>query len=140
MKALSIRHPAIATLLAGHRSLEVRRLPSRHRGEMLLHASATFGPKERLELERLRALGLSLSEPAPEQRGALLGVCDLTDCRRMTAADWERALLEPSPVERWAWQLESVEAFPEPVRWRGHLFVFEVQDADLQAALAAPSR
>lgn len=137
MKALSIRHPSIDALLLGHRSVEVRRAATRHRGDLLLHASARFGPAERAELDRLRGLGLELTEPDPGRHGALVGIARLTDCRRMTEADWKDALAEPREGDWWAWRLEAVEAFPEPVSCRGRVLMWEVGDHEFQAALEA---
>lgn len=137
MKALSIRHPSIDVLLLGRRSVEVRRAATRHRGDLLLHASASFGPAERAELDRLRALGLDLTEPGASRRGVLVGVAQLTDCRPMTQADWKEALAEPREGRWWAWRLEAVETFPEPVPCRGHVLMWEVGDLELQSALEA---
>ena len=137
MKALSIRHPYIDALLAGHRSIELRAHSTRHRGDLLLHAAAAFGPREREALERIRALGIDLEPPAPEQRGALVGLVQLTGVHPAVETDWAAALLEPRDGTWWAWELESVEAFPAPIPHRGHLFMWDVPDGDLQAALAA---
>lgn len=137
MKALSMRHPSVSALLAGHRSVEVRSHRANHSGELLIHASATFGPTERQELERLRSLGLDLPEPSPEQRGALVGTAVLAGCHEMLPDDWDRALLPPRDGEWYAWELEDVEEFPEPIPYPGRVFLFDVPDQVLAQAVSA---
>ncbi len=139
MKALSIRQPSISALLAGRKSIEVRSYSTPHRGDLLLHAAATFSWREREELQHLRRLGIDLSEPDRSQRGALVGLAQLSGCRRMTEADWDAALVEAREGTWWAWELERVEAFPTPIPFRGRLFMWEVADTEFEAALAAVS-
>lgn len=139
MKALSIRHPYITAILSGHRPVEVRAYATRHRGELLLHAAGAFGWREKEELERLRGLGLPLEPPSPAERGALVGIAEVADCHPMTGGDWSRALLEPREGEWWAWELTGVETFPEPIPHRGHIFIWDVPDAELAPA-ATPAR
>lgn len=139
MKALSIRQPSISALLAGHKSIEVRSYSTPHRGDLLLHAAATFGWREREELRHLRRLEIDLPEPDRSQRGALLGLAQLTECRRMTEADWEPALVEPREGKWWAWVLQHVEALPTPIPYRGQLLIWDVPDTAFEAALAAVS-
>lgn len=136
MKALSMRHPSVATLLAGLRSIEIRSHRPNHSGELLIHASATFGPSERGELERLRGLGLEVAEPAPEMRGALVGTAVLAGWHAVTAADWDQALMLPRDGEWYAWELSEVEAFPEPIPYPGRVFMFEVPDSVLAQAVS----
>jgi hypothetical protein len=139
MKALSIRHPFIDAILAGARPIEVRPYVTRHRGDLLLHASGSFTTIEKQELARLREDGLELAEPTRANRGALVGTAQLTGCRPMTEADWRRALLPPREGTWYAWDLEAIETFPEPVPFPGRLFMFEVEDEELKEALLAAS-
>jgi hypothetical protein len=139
MKALSIRQPSIAALLTGRKSIEVRAYATRHRGDLLLHAAASFSWREREELKHLRQSGVDLPDPDPAQRGALVGLAQLIGCRRMTDADWDAALVEPREGTWWAWELDAVEAFPRPIPYRGRLFMWAVPDTEFEAALAAVS-
>ncbi|HEX6548228.1 MAG TPA: ASCH domain-containing protein [Candidatus Dormibacteraeota bacterium] len=139
MRALSIRHPFIDVILAGTKPVEVRAYATLHRGDLLLHASGSYSYLEKEELARLRAAGHEVPDPTKATRGALVGVAQLTDCHRMTEADWSRALIAPREGTWWAWELEAVEAFPEPIPYPGRLFMFEVEDEELEDALAAAS-
>ena len=73
MKALSIRQPWIGAIPTGAKTVEVRARPTRHRGDLYLHVSRTYGPSERRQLDRLRQLGHDLPEPEHERLGALVG-------------------------------------------------------------------
>lgn len=136
MKALSIRHPHVTAILAGRRPLEVRAHATRHRGDLLLHAAAAFGGREQEELARIRALGVAVDAPEPGERGALVGLAQLVDCHPMSGPDWDRALLEPRDGEWWAWELAGIERFPDPIPYRGRLFMWEVPDTEFEEALA----
>ena len=129
MKALSIRHPWVEAILAGDKTIEIRSWATRHRGELLLHASRTWTKREKEAVEQLRALGLDAGRPAPERTGAILGKARLVDCRLMTDADWPQALLEPRSGRLWAWELAAAEPLPAPVPLAGERTLFEVDDA-----------
>ena len=139
MKALSIRQPSLDAILAGRKTVEVRGHATRHRGDLLLHASRRFGRDERERLALLRARGIDLPEPSPSTLGALAGVAQLVDCRRMTDADWDAALMPPAEGEYWAWELAEPERFPVPIPYPGRLFLFDVADDEL-AGLALATR
>jgi hypothetical protein len=127
MKTLSIRHPWIDAILLGVKTIEVRSTPTSHRGELLLHASATWNARQRELMQGLVAKGLELSEPDRSTLGAVVGRARLVDCRPMSAADWRAALVEPREGSFWAWELAEVTRLG-PMRCRGHLGLFEVDD------------
>lgn len=137
MRALTIRQPFVDAILAGHKTVEVRGHATRHRGDLLIHASQRFGRAERERVEQLHARGIALADPDPATLGALVGLVQLVDCRRMTDADWDAALLPRDQADLWAWELAAPERFPVPIPYRGRLFLFEVPDADLAAGALA---
>lgn len=142
MKALTIRQPHVEAILCGLKTIEVRGHATRHRGDLLLHASKRYGAAERERLALLRQRGIAIPEPDPGSRGALCGVVQLVDCRPITPADWERALMPPLEEDRlWAWELAEPERFPSPLPYPGRIFMFDVTDDELaQAAIAAMQR
>ena len=142
MKALSIRQPNVEAILCGHKTIEVRGTSTRHRGDLLIHASRIWGRAERERLALLRERGIAIEDPGPQARGAICGVVQLVDCRRLTTDDWTRALMPPiEDGAWWAWELAEPERFPSPIPYKGHLFPFDVADEDLaRAALAAGER
>jgi hypothetical protein len=126
MKAISIRQPWIGAILSGAKTVEVRARPTRHRGDLYLHASGTYGPAERGQLERLRELGHDLPAPDRERLGALVGRARLVDCRLMQPADWAAALAEPRPGRLWAWVLTGAKPLRKPIKLKGQRTLFDV--------------
>lgn len=122
MKALSIRHPWIDLILSGAKTVEVRTWATRHRGPLLLHASAGFGIGEREAAARLR-----VPAPGPDGLGAVVGVAELVDCRPVRREDWKRACLPPLEGRLWAWVLEDARPLG-PVAAAGRRTLFEIED------------
>jgi len=126
MKALSIRQPWIGAILSGAKTVEVRARPTRHRGDLYLHASRTFGPAERGHLERLRELGHPLADPDPDRLGAVVGRARLVDCRLMQPEDWAAALAEPRDGRLWAWIISGARPLRTPLKVKGQRNLFDV--------------
>ncbi len=73
--ALSLRQPWAALLAYGHKTIEIRRWPTRRRGPVLIHAARI--PDDRPEAwARLPAR----LRPAARLQGGFVGLSDLTDC------------------------------------------------------------
>ena len=128
MKALSIRHPWVDLILSGAKTVEVRTWATRHRGPMLLHASAGFGIAEREAASRLRV-------PAPERDrlGAVVGIAELVDCRPVRREDWKKACLPPLEGRLWAWVLEDARPL-EPIPAAGKRTLFDIEEEAIAAA------
>ena len=129
MKALSIRHPWVDLILAGTKTVEIRTWATRYRGRLLLHASAGYGISERDASARL-----GLGRPAPETLGAIVGVSNLVECRKVQPEDWPNASLPPLEGKLWAWVFNGAEAV-EPIPCPGRRTLFDVDEA-LVAAVA----
>ena len=140
MHAISLRQPAVDAIFAGFKTVEVTGRKLGHRGDLLIHCSRAYGRLERERLAGLRERGIELGDPLPSAFGALVGLVQVVDCRPATPDDWEAALTAPKHDDRtyWAWQLAEPDRFPEPIPYRGHLYVFEVPERDLTAAALAP--
>ena len=140
MKALSLRQPSVDAILSGRKTVDIRGRATRHRGDLLIHASKTYGPAERERLAFLRSRGVELPDPDPAGFGALVGIVQVVDCRRATDEDWDRALAVPEgDGEHWAWELAQPERFPVPIPYRGSIRLFDVADEELAAAVLAPA-
>ena len=133
MKALSFRQPFADAVVAGLKTVDFRGLPTRHRGPLAIHASATYGPAERATLDSLRERRLPLPDPDPERRGAVIGVVELTACRPAAAADRKRSLAELPEQGAFAYELSAARKLPKPLPCKGHTYMFEVDDALLEA-------
>lgn len=116
VKALSIIEPYPSLILEGKKRIETRSYPTRYRGRILIHASATRIPKEWRHLVPL------VSDVRP---GYVLCYADIVDCVKMTeefiqsVPDAEREVGFYSPG-RYAWILDNVEPV-EPFQAKGHL-------------------
>jgi hypothetical protein len=80
--ALSLKQPWAALLVHGRKTIEVRRWPTAHRGQLLIHAA-------RIPDERPEAWALVSPELRETARlgGGIIGIGTLTDCRTYASAD-----------------------------------------------------
>jgi hypothetical protein len=116
MRALTIRQPFAAAILAGSKTVEYRSWPTNHRGDLLIHAGLKKAPEE--WLERYPDV-----DPEALVYGAILGVVEVVDCR-LRRGQYEWVLGNPRP-------------FAEPVPCKGNTRLFNVDDATVRKQLAA---
>lgn len=121
MKALSVKQPWAMALVDGVKTIEVRTWATKHRGPLVICASALpnnwFWYVEDDKVHRLI--------PA----GCIMGIVDLVDCRPMTQADEESAICDCLPGD-FAWVVKPIaRCRPDPII--GKLNLFEVPDDKL---------
>jgi hypothetical protein len=140
MKAISILQPWASLIVHGLKRYETRSWQTRHRGPLLICASARF-PAEFQTLcarEPFRtalqtacgfadaASGLALPT------GCIFGTVLLTACHPtadgFALSDTERAFGDFGPA-RYAWELTLPRRLPAPIPYRGALGLFEIPDA-----------
>jgi len=119
IKALTLHQPW-AALVGRHKHYETRSWGTPYRGKLAIHAA-----KRQKDTDAwISELGDLL--PAGELAyGAVVAVCDLTDCIRMgpkfiaqqSPTEIRCGLWEPS---RYAWKLENVRIFKNPILCRGY--------------------
>ena len=122
---LSIRQPWAELILRGEKTIEVRSWPTRHRGELWLHAGA------HVDARLLQAFGMTRQDVV---FGALVGVCEIYDCVELSAGTWEKwraqhrvpgALTE----KHFAWMLrKAVRREPSPMK--GRLGLMRIESAE----------
>lgn len=119
MKAITIRQPWASAIVAGIKTIEVRTWSTRHRGPLAIHAAATvdtdYWPAEdEFELPT----------------SAVIGVCDLVECRPLTEKDRKEACFNEGAVEGlWAWVLANPRPIgPIPARGKPGLWDWEPQE------------
>jgi hypothetical protein len=81
MKALSIRMPWAALIVAGHKDIENRTWASRYRGPLLIHAA--LAPARRSLADICAQYSVAITpklEALCELRGGVVGRVDLIDC------------------------------------------------------------
>lgn len=131
MKALTVWQPWASLLVHGVKKHETRSWSTSHRGHLAIHA-AKRKPPDHLEADQefLSAVSRLSSEAVVElppfrqlPRGAVLGVVDVVDVlptedARIFGKSWEHVLGDFSD-DRYAWKVEPVEVFEEPIPARG---------------------
>lgn len=128
MKALSLREPWAALIVAGKKRIETRSWSTRYRGALYLHASAAKIDEKDPHIRRL----LALIPGVPMQYGHVVCQCRLAACLPMDNVFL--AAIERYPIERlcgeyapgrFAWILEDVEPLARPVPAKGMLGLWE---------------
>ena len=84
--ALSIKQPWAALVLAGLKTIEIRRWPTARRGRILIHAAGV--PDTRVEGWRLLTPAM---EPLSQRQGGIIGSVTLTGCKHYTELDLFKA-------------------------------------------------
>jgi hypothetical protein len=124
MKALSIRQPFAAAILACLKTTEYRSWTTAHRGMLLIHASMSLAMDAGFE-DAFPDGGVDLP------RGAIVGVVDLVDVIR------EEHDTMDGPIVGYAWSLANPRGFAEPIPLKGKLTLFDVPDNIVREALQA---
>jgi hypothetical protein len=95
MIALSIRQPWAWLIAQGHKDIENRNWPTKHRGPFLIHAGKklddTFRkPDEYAEFgaELLCEKNIMLPLPQQFQMGGIVGMAEITGCVKESASPW----------------------------------------------------
>lgn len=90
MKTLSIRQPWAWLIVNGHKDVENRTWPTRHRGPLFIHAGRTM-TRDDYESCRIfvgRFSDLQLPDPADLERGGIVGQVDLVRCEPQYISPW----------------------------------------------------
>jgi hypothetical protein len=131
LPALSLWQPFASLVVDGAKSVETRLSATKFRGRFVVCATKALAPSKlyKATLERLVAAGEDPDAYAPKnvQRGVVLGIVELVDCRPMTEADepkaWVSRFTDAGEL-RWAWLLSQriVRLKPAPVEGRQFWF------------------
>jgi activating signal cointegrator 1 len=131
MKALSLTQPWATAIATELKQWETRSWPTHFRGEVCIHASKGFPKWAREFAEKL---GFALTSLP---LGAIIAVCDLTECRQtdslINEIDQEEIELGDYAPGRYAFKLENVRRLKEPVAAKGALGFWAVEDNSLVA-------
>jgi hypothetical protein len=106
MKALTVRQPWAELILLGRKRYELRSWPTRHRGQLLVHAGSSASP---MDQENCHRAGLDWR---PLDRGAIVGVVEVVDCVPYTPDIYEelsanQAEFDPWAEDQWAFVLTN---------------------------------
>jgi activating signal cointegrator 1 len=127
MKALTLRQPWARAIAEGAKRIETRSWRTEYRGPLLIHASAKFGPMERMAEMLFMQMGW-LEVSTRLDLGGIVARCDLIECVpvekvRTRLSKRERELGDYSDG-RFAWLLSN----PRPHRFiacKGKLGLWE---------------
>lgn len=124
MKVLTIKQPWATLIMQGNKRYEFRSWQTKYRGELLIHA------RKGIDKEAMKRLSKYL--PKELQVGKILGKVTLVDCIKCDDDFKGKCLKENKDVyakstfiEKFAWQLENVEVFDEPIEAKGKLSLWE---------------
>ena len=119
VKALTIKEPWATLIIDGYKRYEFRSWKTNYRGKILIHAGLSL---EKDMLERFRDYPICCS------KGMIIGEAILVDCI-LVDENFERKLREVDPivygqsnhVEKYAWKLENVVKYDNPIPAKGKL-------------------
>ena len=124
MKVLTIKQPWATLIMQKDKRFEFRSWKTKYRGDLLIHAG------KGVDKEAVKRLEKYLPEELPQ--GKILGKVTLVDCIKCDEKFKEICQKENKDVyakstfdETYAWQLESVEVFDEPIEAKGSLSLWD---------------
>lgn len=121
MKCISVSQPFADLIVSGAKSIELRRWSTRHRGDLLVHAPLKVRKSDCIRL------GMEVSIT-----GAIIGRVRLDDVKRYSDATQVNADAALHLASRefessmYGFVLKDPIRFQEPIPWKGHLGIFEV--------------
>ena len=127
IKAISLHQPYASLIAMGLKKFETRSWSTNYRGKLVICAAKKNTLQQQSNYETLAnslLLDLTVHPWSSLPKGMAIAVCDLTDCIQMT----ESFISEQSEQEqlcghwesgRFAWKLENVQPFPQPVPIKG---------------------
>jgi ASCH domain. len=124
MKVLTIKQPWATLIMQGDKRFEFRSWQTKYRGDLLIHAG------KGIDKEAMKRLAKYIPKDMPS--GKILGKVTLVDCIKYDDDFKGKCLKENKDVyskstfiEKFAWQLENVEVFDEPIEAKGKLSLWE---------------
>ncbi len=120
MKALTIKQPWASLIMGGYKRFEFRSWKTNYRGSLLIHAGKGVDKEAIIRLKKY------LPDKLPQ--GKILGKVNIVDCIKCDEEFKNMCLEENKDVyaksvfnEEYAWQIEGVEVFENPIEINGKL-------------------
>jgi len=133
--ALTVTQPWAAAIASGHKTVENRTWPTRHRGALAIHAGRGFDyaavgrdPNAPRVWAAIRTV--QRAAPGALDRGAIIAMATLADCH--PANDCCTPWAEQHPGI-WHWALTDIHALDHPIPCRGRQRLWTLEPAHLAA-------
>ena len=130
MKALTICQPYAHLIVRGEKLVENRDWPTRHRGQLAIHAGKSREWLGERDETFYRNIALD-----PLVFGAIVGQATIVDCLHIDAIrDGTHDMKYPWLREHrhtlgvWCWVLQNVIRFERPISWRGAQGLWDIPD------------
>ena len=130
MKDLTIKEPWATLIVDGYKKYEFRSWKTNYRGKILIHAGMSL---ESDTLKRFKNYNLTCS------KGAIIGEADLVDCIKVDEEFINELRKIDSVVyalsnhsENYAWKLENVIKYDNPIYVKGKLGLWNYDTSCLQ--------
>jgi hypothetical protein len=124
LRAISIRQPYAELIVQGVKDVENRSWSTKHRGPLLIHASA------QVDAWAMQHHGFG---GAALPRGALVGAVDLVDCTHERGSEWH------VPGQQ-GWYLAAPRRFSRPVPFTGNVGLLNVPASRVRRAMRGARR
>ena len=119
MKVLTIKEPWATLIIEGYKKYEFRSWKTNYRGKILIHAGMSL---EKDMLERFKDYNLNCI------KGAIIGEAEIVDCI-LVDEKFNEKLRKIDPVvygksnhvEKYAWKLENIVKYDNPIYIKGKL-------------------
>lgn len=124
MKVLTIKQPWATLIIQENKKFEFRSWQTHYRGELLIHAGKS------IDKEAMKRLEKYLPENIP--LGKIIGKVNLTNCIKTSPEFFQDIQKENKDIysksifkEEYAWQVELIEKFENPIEAKGHLSLWD---------------
>ena len=127
MKVLSLTEPYATLIKNGIKTIETRSWKTNYRGKLYIQASSTKIPKEYKNNEEL----MNLVDINCLNYGNIICSCELVDCIEMTNEFIEKIKKNKTgvyAVGRYAWILKNIKILDKPIKAKGHLGIWNLED------------
>lgn len=126
MKVLTIKNPWATLIINGYKKYEFRSWKTKYRGKILIHTS--INPDKKI-IDNFDNLNLNY------QNGYIIGEAEIIDCIEVTKEFEDKLVKENKKVYGmtvgrggYAWKLENVVKYEEPVPVKGKLGLWEYKN------------
>jgi hypothetical protein len=104
-RALTVKQPYAWLIVNGYKDVEIRKRPFRQFGPLLIHAGLKDTNLAKKEILWLSRRGIKLPREEQFERGGIVGVVDVVDCKDRVRSPW-------SVPGLYAWLLANPRRLP----------------------------